>query len=169
MPRSTFRQTRPAGQPPPNRAEDGLSLVEVMVTLSIIAITTSLIMLTTPSRPLHLRESERLRDILEQSAQRALITGQPTGMVVDGNTYSMAVWQDSEWTMLARRQLSPDMEILIDGKPIQHTDPDVPIAPAVVFDPLGHTAPVAIVLARNSLHTSLILLPDGKVQIEAVQ
>lgn len=153
----------------PCRAQAGLSLVEVMVTLSVIAVATSLILLTVPNRSTHLRESDLLRDVLERNAERALVTGQPMGLVVDHNSYTTAIWQNNEWSIVRGRRLPADMDILIDGKPAETADPEDPVVPDVVFDPLGHTEPVDIVLARHSHLTSLTLQPDGTVKVEFPQ
>lgn len=144
----------------------GLSLVEIMVTLSIIAVATTLILLTIPTRHVFKQESDRLRETLEQAANRAMVTGQPVGLVVEGQHYAPAIWQNGAWRLMESHQLPNDISLRIDGKtpavPEEGEDP----APAVIFDPLGHTLPVALELSRSGVLTSLTLLPDGRVEME---
>lgn len=144
----------------------GISLVEMMVTLSIIAVATSLVLLTVPMRPQFKQEASLLQEALEQIASRALVSGQPMGLVIEGNTYAPAVWQSGTWRVLGSRQLSGDIGLLIDGKPPVTREDDDPVVPAVIFDPLGHTQPAAIELVRNDVLTSLTLRADGKVEVE---
>lgn len=150
----------PAGDP-----QAGLSLVEIMVTLSIIAVATTLIMLTIPTRHVFKQESDQLRHALEQAANRASITGQPVGLIVDGGSYSPAIWQNGAWRVLESHKLPKDISIRIDGRPPALLEKGEEPAPAVIFDPLGHTLPVAIELSRNGVLTSLTLLPDGNVEM----
>jgi len=147
-------------------SQAGISLVEMMVTLSIIAVATSLILLTVPMRPQFKQETGLLQEMLEQTASRAMVSGQPMGLVIDGNSYSAAVWQDGTWRLLRSHLLPGDIRLQIDGKPQVTREADEPVVPAVIFDPLGHTQPVAIELVRNDIVTSLTLGPDGKVEAD---
>lgn len=147
-------------------SQAGISLVEMMVTLSIIAIATSLILLTVPMRPQFKQETGLLQEMLEQTASRAMVSGQPMGLVIEGNSYSAAVWQDGTWRVLRSHLLPGDIRLQVDGKPQVTREADEPVVPAVIFDPLGHTQPVAIELVRNDILTSLTLGPDGKVEVD---
>ena len=147
-------------------SQAGISLVEMMVTLSIIAVATSLILLTVPMRPQFKQETGLLQEMLEQTASRAMVSGQPMGLVIDRNSYSAAVWQDGTWRLLRSHLLPGDIRLQIDGKPQVTREADEPVVPAVIFDPLGHTQPVAIELVRNDIVTSLTLGPDGKVEAD---
>lgn len=151
----------PAGGP-----QAGLSLVEIMVTLSIIAVATTLILLTIPTRHVFKQESDRLRETLEQSANRAMVTGQPVGLVIESQSYTPAIWQNGAWRLMESHPLPKDIGIRIDGKTPAAPEKGEAPAPAVIFDPLGHTLPVALELSRNGVLTSLTLLPDGSVQTE---
>lgn len=149
----------------PRALQAGLSLVEVMITLSIIAIATSLILLTVPIRPQFKQETRLLQEVLEQTASRSTVSGQPMGLVIEGNTYSPAVWQDGNWRVIKSHKLPGSIKLQVDGKPVVRREEDEPIQPAVIVDPLGHTQPVSIELVRNDILTSLTLLPDGTVEV----
>ena len=146
----------------------GLSLVEIMVTLSIVAIATTLILLTIPTRHVFKQESDRLREALEQAANHALITGQPVGLIVEPHSYSPALWQNGSWRPLEKYQLPKDISIRIEGEPPAPREEDEDPIPAVIFDPLGHTPPVSVELHRNGVLTGLTLLPDGSVRMETI-
>lgn len=156
----------PHTQTTPRALQSGLSLVEIMVTLSIIGVATSLILLTIPTRPLHQQEATRLQETLEQTAGRSQITGQPMGLITDGKSYSAALWQNGRWRILTSYRLPSDIHIQVDGALPELPEEDEPPIPAVIFDPLGHTPPTDIELVRNRTVTSLTLLPDGHVSVE---
>lgn len=137
-----------------------------MVTLSIIAVTTTLILLTIPTRHVFKQESDRLRETLEQAANRAMVTGQPVGLVVEGKSYAPAVWQNGAWRLMESHPIPKDIAIRINGKPPAVLEKGEAPAPAVIFDPLGHTLPVPLELSHNGVLTSLTLLPDGSVEME---
>lgn len=146
--------------------EAGLSLVEVMVTLSIVAIATSLIVLTLPRAQPQKQAVGLLREALERTAERAMITGQPSGMVFEQGRYSPAIWQDETWRLIGGQNLPAGMTILIDGETLRAAEASEAPVPAVIFDPLGHTQPVAIDLVRNDFVTRLTLGADGKVAVD---
>ena len=143
-----------------------MSLVEIMITLSIIAVATTMILLTIPTRYVFKQESDRLREALEQAATRAMVSGQPVGLVVEGQSYSPALWQNGSWRLLESHRLPKDISIRIDGEPPALRQEDEAPLPAIIFDPLGHTVPVSIELSRNGVLTGLTLMPDGNVKVE---
>lgn len=150
----------------PRRSEDGLSLVEVMVTLSIIAVATSLVVLTLPRPRPQLQAAGLLRVSLEKAAERSMISGQPVGLVIEERSYSIAVWQNEEWRAVASQKLAPGTSLLVDGDRVYSGDEDAAIKPSIVFDPLGHTEPLDLDLVRNDFVTRLTLHPDGSVTSE---
>ena len=168
MAKLIFPKIRPLLAAAPASRQTGISLVEIMVTLAIIGVATSLVLLTIPTRPLFKQETTRLQETLEQTADRSRITGQPMGLVIEGQTYSPAIWQNGSWRLLASYTLSADIRIQIDGAPPAPPEDDAPLVPAIIFDPLGHTQPVTLDLIRNRAGTRLTLRPDGTVGMEAL-
>lgn len=143
-----------------------MSLVEIMVTLSIIGVATTLILLTIPTRPLFKQEASRLQEALEQTAIRSTVTGQPMGLIIEGQSYTPAIWQNGSWRLLANYRLPSDLSLQIGGRPPTLPEDGEPPVPAVIFDPLGHTDPIAVELVGSRAVTSLTLLADGRVDVE---
>lgn len=166
MARLTFPKTHPPLPVATESRQTGISLVEIMVTLAIIGVATSLVLLTIPTRPLFKQETTRLQETLEQTAGRSRITGQPMGLVIEGQTYSPAIWQNGSWRLLASYTLPSDFRVEIDGETPARPEDGEPAVPVIIFDPLGHTQPVALDLIRNRAGTRLILRPDGAVDME---
>lgn len=127
-------------------AEAGFSLTEVLVTLSIIAFTSAMILGTSrPADPLR-QEVERLAATLAQLEHRARISGEPTGLIINADSYVAAVWNGEEWIALPRsaRTLSKGV-VISPPAPIpapRDTLPDTEkrTQPQIAFDPLGHSA-----------------------------
>lgn len=131
-------------------AQAGLSLVEVLVTLSISALAATLIMTTArPVDPLR-AEGERLTQILEQLDGRARVSGTPTGLVADAGRYTGVVWTGREWTALPRQSHNLARGVAFQfpaghsaGSPKRD---ETYLIPVLVFDPLGHSALQPLVL-----------------------
>lgn len=150
-----------ASLPAPHRpGEAGLSLVEVLVTLSISAFAAVLIVATArPADPLR-SDGEKLSRTLTQLEGRARISGKPTGLLLDETGYTGMVWAGGDWSALPRSShaLSRGVEIqspLFAGK-------SELIAPQIVFDPLGHSA-IDPVILRAQNREWLVPLPARTV------
>lgn len=160
--------SRDACLTPQRRAETGMSLVEVLVALSILALATTVITLTLASPNPLTRESDHLRSVLEQTAGRALVTGRPAALLVDGRSYSPAIWQDGEWRSLgtAGRTLPSGMALVAsDNAGTRRRGRDDP-TPMIIFDPLGHSPEASIDLVRGGSVTRFTLQPGGQVVME---
>lgn len=150
----------------PHRGELGLSLVEVLVTLSISALAAVVIITTArPADPLR-SEGERLTRTLEQLNGRARISGKPTGLVVDTRSYRGVVWTDGNWTTLPRTERSLGSAVVI-ASPIADPAPARPgrllaDAPQIVFDPLGHSTIAPVILRAKGQELAITLSEPGQ-------
>jgi Tfp pilus assembly protein FimT len=146
-PRPLSSQTSP---PAPGRTgEAGLSLVEVLVTLSISAFAAVLIIATArPADPLR-SDGEKLSRTLAQLEGRARISGKPTGLLLDETGYTAMVWADGNWSALprSRHPLSRGVEIRSLISPPERGEPQTP---QLVFDPLGHSTIDPVILAAQN-------------------
>lgn len=135
--------------PAPRRpAEAGLSLVEVLVTLSISAFAAVLIVATArPADPLR-SDGEKLSRTLAQLEGRARISGKPTGLLLDQTGYTGMVWAGGNWSALprSRHALSRGVEIRSPLSP----EPLETQMPQLVFDPLGHSAIDPVILRAQN-------------------
>lgn len=151
-PQSMYRQaTLPARR---RTSEAGLSLVEVLVTVSISAFAAVLIIGTArPADPLR-SDGEKLSRILAQLDSRARISGKPTGLVFDETGYTGMVWAEGTWSSLprSRRALSRGVEVL---SPVRSDTPAKAPAPQIMFDPLGHSTIEPIILRAQDREWSV--------------
>lgn len=149
----------PTGAP----AQAGFSLTEVLVTLSIIAFTSAMIIGTSrPADPLK-QEGERLAQTLAQLENRARISGEPMGMVLEPGAYSAAAWVDSEWIVLPRSARTLPAGIVVQSPAPMPRDPspaaDQSLRPQIMFDPLGHSGPAEVELRAG---TRTLIVPPRK-------
>ncbi len=121
----------PHGKMPYARSrEAGLSLLEVLVTLSITALASAMIVAT--ARPAHALNSEhdRLLSVLERLDVRSKMSGAPVGLVVDRTGYAPAFWNGNDWQISERERRSMPEKIIL------RTDAPALNGPQVQFDPL---------------------------------
>ncbi|MBA3070127.1 MAG: prepilin-type N-terminal cleavage/methylation domain-containing protein [Hyphomonas sp.] len=119
----------------------GMSLVEVLVTLSIVALASVLIVATTrPADPLK-TESEQLGHTLAQLEARARVSGRPTALMLDEAGYAGADWQGGDWIVAeaSRHTFARGVSARRPDARAARKD-KAAIVPALIFDPLGHSA-----------------------------
>ena len=129
--------------------EAGLSLVEVLVTLSISAFAAVLIVATArPADPLR-SDGEKLSRTLAQLEGRARISGKPTGLLLDETGYTGMVWAGGDWSALPRSShaLSRGVEVQSPLSPLERGEIQTP---QLVFDPLGHSAIDPVILRAQN-------------------
>lgn len=128
---------------PARKRQAGLSLVEVLVTLSITALASMLIVATArPSDPLK-SEQAKLVQVLERLELRARVSGVPAGLAFERNSYAPALWREDGWQIAERERRT------LPGKMILRVDPKRSGEPQVQFDPLMPTALPVIYLGQG--------------------
>jgi prepilin-type N-terminal cleavage/methylation domain-containing protein len=134
--------------------EAGFSLTEVLVTLSIIALTSAMILGTSRPADQLKQESEQLAQTLAQLESRARISGEPAGLVLEAGSYSAAVWTGGNWITLPRtaRTLPSGISVQSPAPAPRELSADAEdtLQPQIVFDPLGHSARIEIELRAGS-------------------
>jgi len=137
----------------------GFSLVEVLVTLSITALASALIVATArPADPLR-TEGERLTHALEQMQSQARISGTPMGMVLEPQGYAIVAWRDGAWSNVGtqRHTLAPGVSIrwAVSSPETDSAAALSQLAPDLIFDPLGHSTLEPVVLESKDREVSV--------------
>ena len=132
----------------------GFSLTEVLVTLSIIAFTSAMIVGTSrPVDPLK-QEAERLAQTLAQLESRARISGEPMGLVLEPGAYTAAAWTGNAWISLPRsaRKLPAGIVVQSPAPAPRDISPEAEdtLRPQIMFDPLGHSGPAEVELRAGT-------------------
>lgn len=133
--------SRKKGLKPAQARQAGLSLVEVLVTLSITGLASVLIVATAQPADALRSEHARLVQLLQQLDARSKVSGAPAGLFIEHNGYAPAAWRDNEWQVIERqrRVLPAKMRL---GVETAYTG-----GPQILMDPL---MPSALPLIRIS-------------------
>ncbi len=147
--------------------ERGVSFVEVMVTIFIMALATSFIIFTIPRSGVEPQDAVRLKSLLERASDRARMIGTPTGLMILDDSYEISDWRGGAWQRVEGTHTAFDSRMQIVVAPGRRQKDDRPDDwPVIVFDPLGHTPPLDLnVIVGRQTHR-LTIGPGGKVQLE---
>lgn len=155
----------------------GLSLIEILVGISILAIVAFAVTLSMqPGKPPLDEEADRLAVALHRASAEAVATGYPVGlrMTQGGGGYAFARHVDGSWRAMpdaggpAGRMLPEGMRIDLEGDAAPQTEDrprdGAPPVPAVWFDPAGLTEPFRLRLASSEGRVELAWTTDGTVE-----
>jgi hypothetical protein len=115
-----------------------MSLVEVLVTLSIAALASVLIVATArPADPLK-SESEQLSRALAQLEARARVSGRPAALILEETGYTGADWQGGAWLPVrsSRHTFARGVTARLPNA-LAARKADAETTPALIFDPLA--------------------------------
>ena len=158
--------------------EAGLSLVEVLAAIAIIAVLTSaaVVYWTNGSSPAR-QAADRLALRLIEAREHALVTGETVGFAADfdGSGWRFFHFQDGAWRPIAdhpalgAERLSPGVSLAVADGAIPRRDGDDAFeAPEVLFDPAGFDAPFEYEI-RDREQTLVIRRDDaGAMQINVM-
>jgi len=147
----------PTYQGPPCRdREAGLSLIEILVGVSILAIVAFAISLSfQPNRPPLERAADRLAARLQVASEEAVISGVPVGLSIRefGGGYAFYRYVDQRWWPLSdhpalRVRALPDDVRLVAREVMfiaeEGADLTAGATPVIWFDPAGLTEPFGL-------------------------
>lgn len=142
--------------------ERGMTLVEVMVVVFIIGLTSSLVILTMPQRtdPAELVADNFARDV-RQLADRAILTGRMQGIDLNDEGYLFVQWDGVEWARLQDRGIdrAEQVQMRVIGSPEDATVKQ----PNLVFDPTGVNDPVQVEISVGANQFLLLVDANGEV------
>lgn len=147
------------------QAAAGFSLIEVLVTLAIVGVASSLIVLTTrPADPAR-TEFQRLHQTVETAAERARISGIPSGLRLFESGYEPVIWQSGAWRPVPRQARTLPGTLTLswtEPRSSRRRGPDDDDqAPQIVFDPLGHTPHTELTLSARGSGQTLSITAAG--------
>ena len=82
----------------PLASDAGLSLVEIMVALFIVGLTSSFVILSIPRSPTPLHEAQSLfEDQVRMAREAAMMSGSAYGVALEDHTLSPLIFRNGEW------------------------------------------------------------------------
>ncbi|MEO1038498.1 MAG: GspH/FimT family pseudopilin [Pseudomonadota bacterium] len=163
-------------------SDAGLSLVETLVAVSIIALMAVAIMLAIPSWPsAQEAEAERMLARFDHARERALVTGQLIGFLpdADGRGYGFLSYDGQAWRLmtddpaLRARTLQDGVSVFReDAVQLRQSAFDTgvrPLQPEIWFDPTGLDEAFVYVVEGDGGSHRVVRAPHGALRIEDVR
>lgn len=136
----------------------GMSLVETMVVMSIVALSATLIALTLPRRDPAGDTLRHMQALARTAEDAARLTGQPVGIMFEPGRLWIAVWRAGSWQSAEGGRLSLPAGVVVEARKDRPDHvPESQIWPLIIFDPLGHTEPTEVRLVNGDLSQDVTL------------
>lgn len=144
------------------RGEDGFTLVELMVVLAIVGLTTGAVLLTTTDgRPSVAREAERFGARLIRAREEAVLSNRAMEVAVSSSGYSFRARVGGGWRALSDAPFGP-VDWVADTAMVDETR-----VGRIAFDGTGTSTPAAILLTRGDRWTRVTVDSAGNVRVDA--
>lgn len=141
-----------------------MTLIEVMVVVFIIGLATGLVVLTLPPRPTPEQSTaQAFAAAMSQAQDKAIMTGQPIGLIVAGNRYSLAQYRSGRWQSAGVVRLKGGLKIDL----LRDSDEASPEGwPDLIFDPTGVSEPAEFRLRGRLANYDINWTGDGEVAVD---
>lgn len=150
-------------------SQSGMSLVEVLVALFILALASAAIVMTLPRQPSRLdREVARLELAIDRLADEAIASGEVRAIRLGEDEYAAEAWRDSRWVALRRsaHTLPSPLAISVSTsrRGLQESDPKD--WPHIVADATGIVSAQPLTLIEGTDRRVLTVSSSGMVEVE---
>ncbi len=145
--------------------QSGLSLIEVMAALFILALASSFIIMTIPPRDQAAGFARKIEAAAETAAIRANLTGQPSGLRIEPRQITVLTWHDGDWQPVSRGEIRLPGAMTVSVDETRATGPETWPAdwPQIVFDPLGHSTVAGLRVQKGSQVQHLTVAPAARI------
>ena len=144
------------------RGEAGFTLVELMVVLAIVGLTTGAVLLTTTDgRPSVAREAERFGARLIRAREEAVLSNRAVDVALSSRGYSFRTRDAGGWRPLSEAPFGP-VDWAADTAMVDETR-----GGRIAFDGTGASMPAAILLTRGDRRTRVTVDSAGNVRVDA--
>lgn len=153
--------------PPQARNQSGFSLVEVLMTVFVLAMVTGIVVVTLPrmTSPL-MQEAKRFQAVAELGRQQARVGGLPLGLRVEEQTYGLSVWRDQRWEPVTETEYKVRRDIQLLNQSPQSEGERPEGWPAVVFDPLAGVDVSQFEMRQSRERIIIEINAEGDVELE---
>ncbi len=142
-------------------SESGMTLVEALVALFIMALASAMIVLTMPPRPAPIEVAIfRLADLAETARDAALVKGSWTGIVGEDERYQIVNFRDGAWIPSSARPVRIEGELQLKDER-ERDDP----SPLLQFGPTGTAREETVTLQIGINERSLTVSRSGEIAL----
>jgi type II secretion system protein H len=159
-----------SGRGPLQDTQSGMSLIEVLVAVFIMALAAGMIVLTIRPKDDALSAAAlRLQHDVEAALDTALVTGNAQGLQIGPTGYRQFVWKGETWIPALVPPVAFKRNVAVDQSRDRSTarTKATSILPDIVLDATGVAAGEPIILMRGRDRIELVIAPDGTVTWEA--
>ena len=163
-------------------AQRGVTLVELLVVLTMIALLASIVVLSTPpAQSDAMKSAEQFAARIDFASQEAITSGRVIGVIAQPDGYQFYSYDRGVWTELAEKILGAeafsstiavDLELAESAKKNEPQDmsretkrDDETPRPTIIFAPTGETTPFSVVFADRRNQYRVTLSDSGAVQL----
>ena len=160
----------------PRRAKDhGFTLVEILVVVFIIALMTSVVVVSLPDgKSSAATGADDLQRELQRAGREAIVSGHPIALSVSGSTYRFERYQRGDWLPVSSPiSAAPNarepivLEVLREddaSKAASNDASETVFERKLVFSPVGDVTPATLILSGNRERVGLYVSADGSVR-----
>lgn len=142
--------------------ESGMTLVEVMVALFIMALASSVIVLSMPPRPAPIEVAiYRLADLAETARSAALVKGSWTGIEQKEESYRIVTFQKGDWVASSAPAVRIEGELLFDQERKRGDT-----SPILQFGPTGTAREEKLTLQIGINERRMVVSRNGDVSLD---
>lgn len=150
----------------PTDRQGGFTLVEMMAVLLIIALMTTVVLLTArrtePEIEVRAKVLLRQFDLLGQDS---IVSGKAQAFGLTEDSYVFYTFSDDEWMVTSENEWPEDATIQFFREDVEVNLPEDPI-PLILFDPVGLSTPFTLEIAGDDGTLILTGEGDGRVYME---
>lgn len=161
--------------------ERGVTLVELLVVLAIIAMIASVVVISAPPpRSSVQNESEKLAARVDYAAGRAITAGETIGLEISESGYRFLKYDRGQWSEMTFPQFSAqqfpnDLAIEVKVEEIakrnepqeRNREKNEKPEPEIRFTPTGETTPFSVTFKTQRQNVSVSLDEAGAVSVKA--
>lgn len=150
-------------------SQSGMSLVEVLVALFILALASAAIVMTLPRKPSRIdREVARLELAIDRLTDEAIASGEVRAIRLEDDEYVAQAWRDSRWVTLPRsaHKLPSPLTISVSTTRRGIQESDLKDWPDIVADATGIVSARPLTLAEGADRQELTVSSSGMVEVE---
>lgn len=143
----------------------GFTLVEILVVLFIMALATSVVILSVePPKSSIEKQAERLSVELNALAQDGLISGSVNAAGFSEEGYALYSFENSEWTERVSGEWQDNYRLTLKRASAKL---DIPkkTDPIIMFQPTGLSTPFELTLSDSEITYALKTEGDGRVEL----